>query len=56
MVFEEAIAYRKQYGDRAYNKFLKNQRVMNGMNTGTRTMKSRKDYSRAEGKAICAKY
>jgi len=31
-------------------------RVMVGFNTGTRTFKSAKDYSRAEGKKICRNF
>ena len=43
---------RKTMTKKAYNEFCKSQRskVTNGMNTGTRTMKSSKDYNRRANK------
>lgn len=38
--------YIKQYGHKAYKKFCKANRVITPMNTGTRTMKTEKVYSR----------
>ena len=43
----------KMYGPKAWEKRSRERRVIVNMNTGSRTMKSRKDYSRAEGKRIC---
>lgn len=38
--------YIKQYGYKAYKEFCKANRVITPMNTGTRTMKTEKVYSR----------
>jgi hypothetical protein len=38
--------YIKQYGIKAYKEFCKQNRVITGMNTGTRVMKTAKVYSR----------
>lgn len=38
--------YIKQYGYKAYQAFCKKNRVLTPMNTGTRTMKTEKTYSR----------
>lgn len=38
--------YIKQYGRKAYEDFCKKNRVVTAMNTGTRTMKTEKIYSR----------
>lgn len=40
--------YIKQYGYKAYKELCKKLRVINPMNTGTRTMKTEKVYSRKQ--------
>ena len=45
---KEKELYRKTYGDKVLKEFNKSQRVVNGFNTGTITMKSNKDYLRKE--------
>lgn len=43
----------KMYGMRAWKERNRKRRVTTKINTGTRTMKSKRDYSRAENKRIC---
>ena len=38
----------KQYGKKAYRKFCKKNRVQTMMNTGTRTIRTEKTYSRKQ--------
>lgn len=52
---KEEILYKKQYGNKALKEYYKKQRVTNNMNTGTRDMKSNKDYNRAANKRITDK-
>lgn len=40
--------YIKQYGMKEYREFCKKNRVITPMNTGTRTMKTNKTYSRKQ--------
>jgi hypothetical protein len=40
--------YRKEHGDKALKEYNKAQRITVGFNTGTRTMKTEKDYTRKE--------
>lgn len=44
-------ALKKTMTKKAYAKYRKKQRILNTMNTGTRSHKNSKDYSRAKEKA-----
>lgn len=46
----KAYDRRKDMTKKAYKELQKSQRVINGMNTGTRTMKTAKNPSRQENK------
>lgn len=46
----KAYDRRKDMTKKAYKELQKSQRVVNGMNTGTRTMKTAKNPSRQENK------
>lgn len=46
----KAYDRRKDMTKKAYRELQKSQRVVNGMNTGTRTMKTAKNPSRQENK------
>lgn len=46
MTEKEKILFRKTYGEKKYKEFLRQNRQVSGMNTGTRIHKSRKDYNR----------
>lgn len=52
MTEKEKMLYRKTYGDKALEKLMKGQRGVNGMNTGTRTHKSKRDYDRKREKEL----
>lgn len=46
MIEKEKMLFRKTYGDKALEELMKSQRGVSGMNTGTRTHKSKRDYDR----------
>lgn len=50
------ISFIKQFGKKAWDERNRKRRETNGFNTGTRDMKSKKDYSRAEEKKLCRQF